>query len=326
MASPLNSGRSAVDRLIGLPGALVDSLRILPEIARHTATLYEITALLKRIASDTEALPVRDNMALVAEATSVLSAMEAKIATIEEAMPVLVEVQRHLDQLPDTMGGLDDKISRLSALMEQMLTALDGLADNVEALRSGMGPLSRLAQPGPRPEEGRAAPGLSGLASRHSQVRRRSTISERLGLCGSQVARRRAGRRPVGRGRHVDAAPRAPRRRSARRRARSRRRSRVRRRRRPRSARRARSPCRARSDRRRPPERGRPARRRRRSRRSASGRPARSRGRAARRPPAASATAPPLSASSASAAGLDQHAGDDQRLAPDASDQWPVAI
>ncbi|MBK5220539.1 MAG: hypothetical protein JJE35_12260 [Thermoleophilia bacterium] len=156
MASQLSSGRSAVDRLIGLPGALVDSLRILPEIGRHTATLYEITALLKRIAGDTEALPpVRDNMALVAEATSVLGAMDGRIATIEEAMPVLVEVQRHLNRLPDTMGGLDDKIGRLSALMEQMLTSLDGLAENVEALRSGMGPLSRLASrvPGQRKDE-----------------------------------------------------------------------------------------------------------------------------------------------------------------------------
>ena len=156
MASHMSSGRSAVDRLIRLPGALVDSLRILPEIARHTATLYEIGALLKRIANDTEALPpVRDNMALVAEATSAIGAMDAKIATIEEAMPVLVEVQRHLNQLPDAMGDLDDKISRLSVLMEQMLTALDGLADNVEALRSGMGPLSRLASrvPGQRKDE-----------------------------------------------------------------------------------------------------------------------------------------------------------------------------
>jgi uncharacterized phage infection (PIP) family protein YhgE len=94
-------------------------------------------------------------MALVAEATSVLGAMDGRIATIEEAMPVLVEVQRHLNQLPDTMGGLDEKISRLSALMEQMLTALDGLAANVEALRSGMGPLNRLASrvPGQRKDE-----------------------------------------------------------------------------------------------------------------------------------------------------------------------------
>lgn len=94
-------------------------------------------------------------MALVAEATSVLGAMDGRIATIEEAMPVLVEVQRHLNQLPDTMGGLDEKISRLSTLMEQMLTALDGLAANVEALRSGMGPLSRLASrvPGQRKDE-----------------------------------------------------------------------------------------------------------------------------------------------------------------------------
>lgn len=156
MASQLSAGRSAVDRLIGLPGALVDSLRILPEIGHHTATLYEVTALLKRIAGDTEALPpVRDNMALVAEATSVLGAMDGRISTIEEAMPVLVEVQQHLNQLPDSMGGLDEKISRLSALMEQMLTALDGLAANVEALRSGMGPLSRLASrvPGQRKDE-----------------------------------------------------------------------------------------------------------------------------------------------------------------------------
>ena len=41
-------------------------------------------------------------------------------------MPVLVEVQRHLDQLPETMAGLDAGIVRLSLLIEQMLPSMDG--------------------------------------------------------------------------------------------------------------------------------------------------------------------------------------------------------
>jgi hypothetical protein len=84
-------------------------------------------------------------MGRVAEATSVLAEMDGRLASIEEAMPVLVEVQRHLDQLPQTMARLDENIGGLSRLMEQMLPSLDGLATSVEELRVEVGPVSRLA-------------------------------------------------------------------------------------------------------------------------------------------------------------------------------------
>jgi hypothetical protein len=147
MASQLSAGRSAVDRLIGLiglPGALVDSLRILPEIGRHTATLYEITALLKRIAGDTEALPpVRDNMALVAEATSVLGAMDERISTIEEAMPVLVEGPRRGLRAQMPSGDLPDARRRLTAHLLAGEWAMGRAASQIRRLRPTAEALAR---------------------------------------------------------------------------------------------------------------------------------------------------------------------------------------
>ena len=90
------------------PGDLAAALAVVPAIADHTASLYEMTRTLKRISEDTDALPpLRADMGRVAEATDVLSDVDAKLKTISEAMPVLVEVQRHLDQLPETMADLD---------------------------------------------------------------------------------------------------------------------------------------------------------------------------------------------------------------------------
>ncbi len=68
------------------------------------------------------------------------------MASIEEAMPVLVEVQQHLSRLPETIGLLDERIDRLSGLLERMLESLDGLGQGVEALQETLGPVGRLAQ------------------------------------------------------------------------------------------------------------------------------------------------------------------------------------
>jgi signal transduction histidine kinase len=144
---------SALDRLFQVPHDLAAALRIIPSIAQHTATLHEMARTLTRISGDTEALPpLSTDMARVAEATSILGGMDDSLEDIEKAMPVLVEVQRHLDQLPQTMGRLDDGIDRLSTLMEQMLPSLDGLSASVEELRVEVGPVSRLARrlPGQR--------------------------------------------------------------------------------------------------------------------------------------------------------------------------------
>ena len=52
----------------------------------------------------------------VAAATDVLPGMDARMATIEEAMPVLVEVQTSLKNLPENMAGLDSGLGRLEVL------------------------------------------------------------------------------------------------------------------------------------------------------------------------------------------------------------------
>jgi hypothetical protein len=81
--------------------------------------------------------------------------MDARMAEIEAAMPVLVDVQRHLAQLPETMDRLDDALVRLSGLMEQILAALGTLNGSVEQLQSAVEPMGRLANrvPGQRKGE-----------------------------------------------------------------------------------------------------------------------------------------------------------------------------
>jgi len=146
-------GSFRIDRLLRLPGDLATALRVVPAIAEHTESLYEMTRTLKRISEDTDTLPpLRADMGRVAEATSVLSEVDAKLKAISEAMPVLVEVQRHLDQLPETMAGLGAGVDRLSLLIEGMLPSMETLGGNVETLREELGPVSRLASrvPGQR--------------------------------------------------------------------------------------------------------------------------------------------------------------------------------
>jgi predicted nucleic acid-binding Zn-ribbon protein len=135
----------------------MDALRTIvgntSEIEKHTTALADIARFLEGVKADTEALPpLREDMARVAEATSVLKGMDRRITTIEEAMPVLVKVQKHLDRLPETMERLDDRIERLSGLMENLLTALEALNTSVDTLHGGMQPMARLASrvPGQR--------------------------------------------------------------------------------------------------------------------------------------------------------------------------------
>ncbi len=128
--SPL--GLPSIDRLSILPTGLHKALELIPEIARNTAILRDISRALEQVAGDTGALlGIRKDMSRVAKATSVLEAMDSRMAAIEEAMPVLVEVQRHLDQLPETMG--------------QLLTALDKLNLSVDTLQGAVEPMGRLA-------------------------------------------------------------------------------------------------------------------------------------------------------------------------------------
>jgi hypothetical protein len=153
-------GIPRLDRIAALPSDVIEALRTLPRIfentrgiEEHTVRLVDIARFLEGVKSDTEALPpLREDMARVAEATSVLRGMDRRMTTIEEAMPVLVKVQKHLDRLPETMERLDDRIERLSGLMENLLTALEALNTSVDTLHGGMQPMARLASrvPGQR--------------------------------------------------------------------------------------------------------------------------------------------------------------------------------
>ena len=50
------------------------------------------------------------------------------MATIEGAMPVLVEVQRHLAQVPETLEHLDARLAELSETLERLLVAMEPLS------------------------------------------------------------------------------------------------------------------------------------------------------------------------------------------------------
>ena len=65
-------GSSRFDRLLRFPGDLMAALNVVPAIAEHTASLYEMTRTLD-ISDDTDALPpIPRDMRRVAEATSLL--------------------------------------------------------------------------------------------------------------------------------------------------------------------------------------------------------------------------------------------------------------
>jgi hypothetical protein len=91
-------------------------------------------------------------MARVAQTTAILEPMDGRMASIEAAMPVLVEVQEHLAGLPETLGRLDSSIDRLSGLLDTLLRSLDALSHSVDALHEDVGPLGRIARriPGSR--------------------------------------------------------------------------------------------------------------------------------------------------------------------------------
>jgi predicted nuclease with TOPRIM domain len=119
-----------------LPRDVVRALRLIPEIAANTGAMARHTAVL----------------ADVADAVRVLETMDSRMATIEKAMPELVEVQRHLAQLPETMDRLDESLKRLSGLMERILVAFDELSVSVETLQEAIEPMGQLASriPGQR--------------------------------------------------------------------------------------------------------------------------------------------------------------------------------
>ena len=138
------------DRLLGLPADLVNGLQQLPSMARN---LSDMTVILAKVAADTRALPaLKRDMAKVGEATAILGPMDGRMATIESTMPILVEVQRHLAQLPETIESLDARIGKLSEVLERMLDTMNHLDESVVELQGAVEPVGRLASrlPGQR--------------------------------------------------------------------------------------------------------------------------------------------------------------------------------
>jgi hypothetical protein len=82
----------------------------------------------------------------LADDASVLVPMDKRMAAIEGAMPVLVEVQQHLALVPETLGRLDERMNRLSDGLDQLLVALDELSQSVAKLQASVQPLGRLAR------------------------------------------------------------------------------------------------------------------------------------------------------------------------------------
>jgi hypothetical protein len=149
-------GLPSLDKISALPADVLGALRLIPEIVEntramkeHTASLGRVADALDRVAGDTAALPgLREEMAQVG---TTIEALDGRLAAVEAAMPVLVEVQSHLAALPETMGrlekgieGLDGGIDQLSELMERILTAVAGLNGSVETLQGAVGPMGRL--------------------------------------------------------------------------------------------------------------------------------------------------------------------------------------
>lgn len=105
-------GLPSLDRISALPTDVLASLRTIPEIVEntramkeHTAQLARVADALDRVAGDTAALPgLREEMAAISDT---IAGVDTRLAAVEAAMPVLVEVQGHLAALPETMGRLD---------------------------------------------------------------------------------------------------------------------------------------------------------------------------------------------------------------------------
>jgi DNA repair ATPase RecN len=141
------SPRKPLDWLLGVPADVSSVLRILPEIAantkamsEHTARLVGVSDILERITQDT-------------------SPTNERIETIADSMPVLVEVQRHLAELPETMARLEQRLDNLTVLMERMITSVETVTESVAEIQESIGPVSRLARrlPGQRKRDRAAA-------------------------------------------------------------------------------------------------------------------------------------------------------------------------
>ena len=170
LVNPFNALTALTTEALGAVRMLARAARHVEQIAESTRALLPMREAIGDVAGDTRALALlREDMARVADYTSkldamlastdVLPGMDGRMAHIEEAMPVLVEVQRSLSRLPDTMERLPETMDRLGAgltdlseLLERLVASVEQLDENVTTLHGAVEPLGRVAQriPGSR--------------------------------------------------------------------------------------------------------------------------------------------------------------------------------
>src|SRR3954451_23949954 len=114
---------------LSAPSEIARVLSHLPKIAENTESMSRDTELLAMVQQD---------MAEAAKRMEGVTTMDARMANIEAAMPVLVDVQKDLAQVPVIIARLDERIAMLSVLLEE-------LAKGVEGLQRSITPLGRIA-------------------------------------------------------------------------------------------------------------------------------------------------------------------------------------
>jgi hypothetical protein len=124
MLAPIGWLVALPGRTLAAPGRLAGATRDLESIEHDTRSLPDIERSMCSIAKDTDLLnQVARDIAEVAQATSML-----EMATIEGAMPVLVEVQRHLALVPEKLEHLDQRLGELSATLERLMVGMEPLS------------------------------------------------------------------------------------------------------------------------------------------------------------------------------------------------------
>jgi len=122
---------------------LDQNTQTLPGVARD---VERIATLLERLAAiDTSVKAVAKDTGVLPGVESSIESMNGRMAEIEAAMPVLVEVQQHLAKLPEAIETLGTGLDRLAGLMEQLLNSMNTLDRNVESLHASMEPIGRIA-------------------------------------------------------------------------------------------------------------------------------------------------------------------------------------
>lgn len=109
------------------PADLGRALALLPRIARDVHAMAVATRVLPQVAED------------MAEVSRVVTQMDGRMAVIERAMPILVDVETSLAGLPRTVGSLELGMRRLNLGLDELLISLVSLDEGVR-------PLARLAQ------------------------------------------------------------------------------------------------------------------------------------------------------------------------------------